>query len=119
MSEIWNEKDKKDFESIGIIFDFFYKTSSNENIEFVQYVFLKLYKNNHIFRRTVVQFFCTFDNKYFLIDMLLADAHFVMQKTSIQICANLVEGFQKKFLNPKVCYLWKYPIKERKYSLFF
>jgi len=26
--KIWNEKDKKDFESIGIIFDFFYKTSS-------------------------------------------------------------------------------------------
>ena len=50
--EIWNEKDKKDFESIGIIFDFFYKTSSKENIEFVQYVFLKLYNNNHIFRKT-------------------------------------------------------------------
>src|SRR4051794_36559422 len=46
--QIWNEKDKKDFESIGISFDFFYKTSSIENIDFVQYVFLKLYGNNHV-----------------------------------------------------------------------
>ena len=62
--KIWNEKDKKDFESIGIIFDFFYKTSSKENIDFVQYVFLKLYNNNHILERQVIQFYCPFDDKY-------------------------------------------------------
>ncbi|HEX5519209.1 MAG TPA: class I tRNA ligase family protein, partial [Candidatus Nitrosocosmicus sp.] len=61
---IWNEKDKKDFESVGIIFDFFYKTSSKENIDFVQYVFLKLYEKNHIIEKQVVQFFCPYDNKY-------------------------------------------------------
>ncbi len=37
--EYWNRQDKEAFESLGISFDFFYKTSSKENVEFVQYSF--------------------------------------------------------------------------------
>ena len=40
--ELWNKRDYEDFSSLGISFDFFYKTSSKENVEFVQYVFKKL-----------------------------------------------------------------------------
>src|SRR5687768_11654386 len=32
----WNERDKKDFDSIDINFDYFSKTSSPQNIKFVQ-----------------------------------------------------------------------------------
>ena len=39
----WNKRDLEDFTALNIGFDFFYKTSSKENIEFVQYVFKKLY----------------------------------------------------------------------------
>src|SRR5919198_6467009 len=62
--EYWNRQDKEDFESLGISFDFFYKTSSKENIEFVQNVFKRLLENGHIYDENVIQFYCTFDNKF-------------------------------------------------------
>ena len=37
--KFWNKRDLEDFTAFGIKFDFFYRTSSPENIEFVQYVF--------------------------------------------------------------------------------
>ena len=43
---------------------FFSKTSSKENIEFVQYVFKKLYDKGHIYEEDVIQFYCPFDNKF-------------------------------------------------------
>ncbi len=61
---IWNRRDKEDFGLLGISFDFFYRTSSKENIEFVQYVFKKLRENGHIYDQNVIQFYCTFDDKF-------------------------------------------------------
>ena len=49
----WNERDKKDFESVDINFDYFSKTSSPQNIKFVQDVFMNLYKNNHLKEETL------------------------------------------------------------------
>ncbi|MGI0036715.1 MAG: class I tRNA ligase family protein, partial [Nitrososphaera sp.] len=43
----WNKRDREDFSTLGISFDFFYKTSSEENVKFVQEVFEKLAKNGH------------------------------------------------------------------------
>ena len=37
--DTWNKRDYDDFKLLGISFDFFSKTSSVENMEFVQYVF--------------------------------------------------------------------------------
>lgn len=61
---VWNRRDKEDFESLGISFDLFYKTSSKENVEFVQYVFKKLRENGHVYDNSVIQFYCTFDDKF-------------------------------------------------------
>ncbi len=61
---LWNRRDREDFSSLGISFDFFYKTSSKENIEFVRYVFKKLRENGHIYDQNVIQFYCTFDDKF-------------------------------------------------------
>jgi methionyl-tRNA synthetase len=62
--ETWNKRDYDDFKSLGISFDFFSKTSSVENMEFVQYVFKKLNANGHIYKEEVIQFYCQFDNKF-------------------------------------------------------
>src|SRR4051794_22980090 len=62
--EYWNRRDKEDFESLDIWFDFFYKTSSKENVEFVQYVFKQLRENGYIYDQNVIQFYCTYDNKF-------------------------------------------------------
>src|SRR5690349_25088418 len=40
--KFWNKRDYEDFTALGINFDFFYRTSSPENVAFVQDVFNKL-----------------------------------------------------------------------------
>ena len=60
----WNKRDLEDFTSFDIAFDFFYKTSSQENIDFVQDVFRKLQKNGHIYENEIIQFFCENDKKF-------------------------------------------------------
>lgn len=60
----WNRRDYEDFKSLGISFDSFSSTSSEENRQFVQYVFNKLYENDHIYQGKVIQPYCEFDNKF-------------------------------------------------------
>jgi methionyl-tRNA synthetase len=60
----WNKRDYDDFTAFGIDFDFFYKTSSNENIAFVQDVFKKLNAAGHIYEKEIIQFYCNNDKKF-------------------------------------------------------
>lgn len=60
----WHKRDYEDFTRFGISFDFFYKTSSKENVEFVQYVFKKLYDNGFIYAKGIIQFYCENDKKF-------------------------------------------------------
>jgi len=60
----WNKRDYDDFTAAGIDFDFFYKTSSPENIQFVQDVFKKLDSNDHIYQKEIIQFYCNNDKKF-------------------------------------------------------
>ena len=53
--------DFEDFTAFDIGFDFFYKTSSEENISFVQDVFKKIEKNGHIYEKEIIQFYCNND----------------------------------------------------------
>lgn len=60
----WHKRDYEDFTRLGISFDLFYQTSSKENVEFVQYVFKKLYDNGFIYDKPVIQFYCNNDKKF-------------------------------------------------------
>jgi methionyl-tRNA synthetase len=60
----WNKRDYDDFTSFGIDFDFFYKTSSSENIIFVQDIFKKLNAAGHIYEKEIIQFYCSNDKKF-------------------------------------------------------
>jgi len=60
----WNKRDYEDFAAFDIGFDFFYKTSSEENITFVQDVFKKIEKNGHIYEKEIIQSFCTSCDKF-------------------------------------------------------
>jgi methionyl-tRNA synthetase len=62
--KIWNKRDHEDFTSLGIGFDFFYRTSSPENVKFVQEVFKKLRANGHIYEKEIIQFYCNVDKKF-------------------------------------------------------
>ncbi len=60
----WNKRDYDDFSAFDIDFDYFYKTSSPENIEFVQDVFKKLNDAGHIYEQEIIQFYCNNDKKF-------------------------------------------------------
>jgi len=60
----WNKRDYEDFKAFGIDFDFFYQTSSPENIKFVQDVFDKLNACGHIYQKEIIQFYCSNDKKF-------------------------------------------------------
>jgi methionyl-tRNA synthetase len=62
--EYWHRRDSEDFRNFGISFDLFHKTSSKENVEFVQYVFRRLHENGHIYEKDVIQFYCEYDRKF-------------------------------------------------------
>ncbi len=60
----WNKRDYEDFSAFNINFDFFYKTSSAENIAFVQDVFKKLNDSGHVYEKEIIQFYCKNDDKF-------------------------------------------------------
>ena len=60
----WNRRDRDDFAALDIDFDMFYRTSSPENVRFVQYVFKRLYDAGHIYRSDIIQFYCETDRKF-------------------------------------------------------
>jgi len=60
----WNKRDFEDFSAFNIAFDLFYKTSSKENIAFVQNVFKKLQDAGHIYESEIIQFYCNNDKKF-------------------------------------------------------
>ena len=117
--QIWNEKDKKDFESVGIIFDFFYKTSSKENIDFVQYVFLKLYENNHIIEKQVVQFFCPYDNKYLPDRYVIGKCPFCNADNQYSDLCESCGRVPEEISDPKCAICGKNPIKKESNHYFF
>jgi methionyl-tRNA synthetase len=116
---IWNEKDKKDFESVGIIFDFFYKTSSKENIDFVQNVFLKLYEKKHIIEKQVVQFFCPYDNKYLPDRYVIGKCPFCNADNQYSDLCESCGRVPEEILDPKCAICGKSPIKKESNHYFF
>ncbi|MGN6623977.1 MAG: methionine--tRNA ligase [Candidatus Nitrosocosmicus sp.] len=115
----WNEKDKKDFESIGIKFDFFYKTSSVENINFVQYVFLKLFGNKHIFEKQVIQFYCPYDNKYLPDRYVIGVCPFCNAENQYSDLCESCGRVPEEILHPKCSICGNAPIKKESNHYFF
>ncbi|MEM4200689.1 MAG: methionine--tRNA ligase [Nitrososphaerales archaeon] len=62
--EYWNKRDLEDFTKLGITFDIFYKTSSEENLKLTQYFFLRLYEKGYIYSAEVEQPYCKNDKKF-------------------------------------------------------
>ncbi len=115
----WYKRDKEDFERFGILFDFFYKTSSKENVEFVQYVFKRLYENGHIYDNNVIQFYCEHDKK-FLPDRYVVgrcpNCHAENQYSDLcENCATVPAEIE----NPRCAICGNVPIKKETRHYFF
>ena len=82
---------------LGFLLIFFSKTSSRENIEFVQYVFNELDKKGHIYVQDVTQFYCEHDKKFLPDRYVKVHAQYVVQRINIQICVRSVAVYQKRY----------------------
>jgi len=59
-----NRRFREDLHSVGIDYDLFDRTSSPENVKFVQDFFTKLNENGYVYVTDVDQFYCEFDKKF-------------------------------------------------------
>ncbi len=115
----WNERDKKDFESMCINFDYFSKTSSPQNIKFVQDVFMNLSKNNHLKEETVVQFFCSFDNKYLPDRYVIGRCPFCNSEGQYSDLCESCGRVPEQILDPKCALCGRPPIRKESLHYFF
>lgn len=54
----------EDFKALGISFDNYYRTHSEENRELTDYFLLKAYENGYIYEKEVEHFYCENDRKF-------------------------------------------------------
>ncbi len=60
----WRQRFEEDLRALGICFDLFYKTSSEENILLVQHFFTVLHEKGYVYPADVEQFYCEYDKKF-------------------------------------------------------
>jgi methionyl-tRNA synthetase len=117
--EYWNKHDKEDFESLGISFDFFYKTSSKENVEFVQYVFKQLLENGHIYDQNVIQFYCTYDNKFLPDRYVIGRCPYCNAENQYSDLCEKCGRVPDQILEPKCAICGRPPVKKESKHYFF
>ncbi len=116
---LWNRRDYEDFSSLGISFDFFYKTSSKENVEFVQYVFKKLQKNGHIYDQNVIQFYCTFDDKFLPDRYVIGKCPYCGAENQYSDLCEKCGRVPDQILEPKCAICGRPPVKKESKHYFF
>jgi methionyl-tRNA synthetase len=116
---LWNRRDKDDFESLGISFDFFYKTSSKENIEFVQYVFNKLCEKGHIYDQNVIQFYCTFDDKFLPDRYVIGKCPYCGAENQYSDLCEKCGRVPDQILEPRCAICGRPPVKKESSHYFF
>jgi methionyl-tRNA synthetase len=117
--EYWNRRDKEDFESLDISFDFFYKTSSKENVEFVQYVFKQLRENGYIYDQNVIQFYCTYDNKFLPDRYVLGRCPYCNAENQYSDLCEKCGRVPDQILDPKCAVCGRPPVKKESKHYFF
>lgn len=63
-ARFWRNRDKKDFEDLGISFDIFLGTDIEENIRLAQDFFISLKEKGYIYEKDILQYFCPKENRF-------------------------------------------------------
>ncbi|NOJ29806.1 MAG: methionine--tRNA ligase, partial [Nitrososphaeraceae archaeon] len=117
--QYWNSRDREDFASISISFDKFYRTSSRENVEFVQDFFLKLKDNGYIYEKDVIQFFCDYDNKFLPDRYVLGTCPYCNSDNQYSDLCEKCGRVPQEILDPKCGICGKPPTKKSSKHYFF
>jgi methionyl-tRNA synthetase len=115
----WNRRDYEDFTAFDIDFDFFYRTSSPENIEFVQYVFKKLKENGHIYESEIIQFYCKNDKKFLPDRYVVGTCPYCKAEEQYSDLCEKCGRVPEEIDNPKCAICGAVPVKEKTKHYFF
>ena len=117
--KFWNKRDYEDFTAFGIDFDFFYRTSSPENIVFVQDVFKKLLANGHIYEKEIIQFYCKFDNKFLPDRYVIGTCPYCKAEDQYSDLCEKCGRVPEEIENPRCSICKNPPTKEKTKHYFF
>jgi methionyl-tRNA synthetase len=115
----WNRRDYEDFTAFDIDFDFFYKTSSQENIEFVQYVFKKLKENGYIYESEIIQFYCQNDKKFLPDRYVVGTCPYCKAQDQYSDLCEKCGRVPEEIENPKCAICGAVPVKQKTTHYFF
>jgi len=115
----WNKRDYEDFKAFNIGFDFFYKTSSKENIEFVQDVFKKLNEFGHIYESEIIQFYCNNDKKFLPDRYVKGICPYCKAEDQYSDLCESCGRVPEEIDNPKCSICGQTPVKEKTKHYFF
>jgi methionyl-tRNA synthetase len=115
----WNKRDYEDFTAFGIDFDFFYQTSSPENIKFVQDVFDKLNASGHIYQKEIIQFYCNNDKKFLPDRYVKGVCPYCNAEDQYSDLCESCGRVPEEISNPKCAICGEPPTKEKTNHFFF
>ncbi len=117
--KFWNKRDYEDFIALGINFDFFYRTSSPENILFVQDVFKKLLANGHIYEKEIIRFYCKFDKKFLPDRYVIGTCPYCKAEDQYSDLCEKCGRVPEEIENPRCSICKNPPTKEKTKHYFF
>jgi len=115
----WNKRDFEDFSALNIAFDLFYKTSSKENIEFVQDIFNKLKKAGHIYESEIIQFYCNNDKKFLPDRYVIGTCPYCKAEEQYSDLCEKCGRVPEQIDNPHCSICGQTPVKEKTKHYFF
>jgi len=115
----WNKRDLEDFTAFDIKFDFFYRTSSPENIEFVQDVFKKLNANGHIYETEIIQFYCDHDKKFLPDRYVIGSCPYCKAEEQYSDLCEKCGRVPEEIENPRCAICKNPPVKKKSKHYFF
>ncbi len=115
----WNKRDYEDFSAFDIGFDYFYKTSSLENISFVQDVFTKLNEAGHIYEQEIIQFYCSNDKKFLPDRYVKGICPYCKAEDQYSDLCESCGRVPEEITNPKCSICGQPPTKEKTTHYFF
>ena len=115
----WNKRDYEDFGALNIDFDFFYNTSSKENVEFVQSVFNKLNDAGHIYESEIIQFFCQNDDKFLPDRYVRGTCPYCKSEDQYSDLCEQCGRIPEEIDNPKCSICNTVPVKKKTKHYFF
>jgi methionyl-tRNA synthetase len=115
----WNKRDYDDFSAFNIQFDYFYKTSSPENIAFVQDVFKKLNDAGHIYEQEIIQFYCNNDKKFLPDRYVKGTCPYCKAEDQYSDLCESCGRVPEEIMDPKCSLCGQLPTKEKTKHYFF